>query len=251
MERSPESRDRILEALLDDPRTKPELVDQLSVSRSTVDRRLADLLEERYVEPVGSSYRLTEVGRLALQERLDHRSHMETLDRATPILEAVSPGSVDMQFLRGATVDRPEPQAPWKAFETSMTIVHEANSLAGTAPAVFPQFFDDLSGSVSNGGLECELVVDETLYESFDENELEATREIVEADGGTLLRASLSDAYAIWIADGDEGAHAGLTVYDTGGVQGVIHTDDPEAVAWAREQYRERRAGADVVWDFD
>lgn len=250
LELTPGSRDEILEALLEEPRTKPELVAASSVSRSTVDRRLADLEGDGHVESVGSSYRLTEIGRLALQERQAHRSNMATLEEAMPVLEAVSLGSVEMRFLRGATVELADPCAPWKIFETSNAIINAANSLRGTAPTVGPTLFDDLSQAIDHGGLTCEFVVDEAVFDSFDECERELIREIVETDGGELLIGSLSDSYSIWLADGDDGTHAGLTVYDTGGPSGVIYNDDPDAVAWACEQYRERRASAEVVWDF-
>ncbi|WP_306052569.1 helix-turn-helix transcriptional regulator [Natronococcus wangiae] len=250
MEPTPESRDEILEALTEEPRTKPELVAASSVSRSTIDRRLAELTNEGYVEPVDSSYRLTEIGRLALRERRAYRSHMETLEAAAPVLDPVAPGSVEMAFLRGATVETADSRAPWKVLETSREIVADASALSGTAPAVVPTILDSLQEGVEHGGLTCEFVMDEQLYESFDERELELVREIVEADGGRLLVTSLSDSYAIWLTNGDDGAYAGLTVYDNGGPRGVIFNDDPDAIAWAREQYRERRAAADVVWEF-
>ncbi|TYL39087.1 hypothetical protein CV102_07270 [Natronococcus pandeyae] len=242
-----ESRDEILESLSEQPRTKPDLVAASSVSRSTVDRRLAELTDEGYVEPVDSSYRLTEIGHLVLQERRAYRSHMETLEAAAPVLEPVEPGSVDVAFLRGATVETPTPCAPWKVFEASRGILNAADSLIGTGPTVVPTILDDLGNAVEHGGLTCEFVLDEELYESFDDRERELVREIVEAGDGRLLLTSLSDSYAIWIAEGDEEIHAGLTVYDSSGPCGVIFNDDPDAVAWAREQYHERRASADVV----
>lgn len=250
MEPTAESRDEILEALFEEPRTKPELVAASSISRSTVDRRLADLEADGHVEPVGSSYRLTEIGRLALQERRAYRSNMATLEAATPVLEEVAPGSVEMQFLRGATVEVAESCAPWKVFETTNAIINAASSLYGTAPAVGPTVFDDLSEAVEHGGLTCEFVVDDALYDSFDDCERELIREIVESDGGRLLVTSLSDSYSIWIAAGEDGTYAGLTVYDAGGPCGVVYNDDPDAIAWAREEYRKRRASAEVVWDY-
>lgn len=250
MESIPGSREEILEALFEEPRTKPELVAALPISRSTVDRRLADLEADGRVEAVDSRYRLTEIGRLAFRERQTYRSRMATLEEAKPVLEGLSPGSVEMQFLRGATVEAAEPCAPWRVFETINAIINAARSLHGTAPTVGPTVFDDLSDAVEHGGLMCEFVVDDALYDSFDEREREQIRAVVESDGGRLLTTPLSDSYSIWIADGENGTHAGLTVYGIGGPRGIIYNDDPDAVAWARDQYCERRASAEVVWDY-
>jgi predicted transcriptional regulator len=245
-----ESRDELLEALTEQPRTKPELVAASSVSRSTVDRRIGDLVSEGYVEPLDSRYRLTEIGRLALQERRAYRSHMRTLEDAAPILETVAPGSIEMTFLRDATVETPDQRAPWKVLETSQAIVADADSLTGTAPAIVPTIIENLQEGVAHGGLTCEFVMDEQLHESFDADELDVLREIVETDGGRLFVRPLDETHAIWISERDDATYAGVTAYDSGGPCGVIFNDDSDAVAWAREQYRQRRASAELVWDF-
>ena len=251
MEQTLATRYEILEELLAKAQTKPELVSVLSVSRSTVDRGISDLLEMGCVEREGSTYSATESGRLAFREYEAYTRNLETITEATPILNTLDPETIDLQFLRGATIDLPDPRAPWKAFETSMQLVHAANSLTGTAPAVFQRFFEDLMASVRNDGLACELTIDTTLFESFDETELKQLRAIVQADGGSLLVTDLEDSYAIWIADTGENGHAGLTVYGDSGVVGIIHNDDPDAVAWVKDRYRERKETATVVWNFD
>ncbi|MFP8958278.1 helix-turn-helix transcriptional regulator [Natrialbaceae archaeon A-CW3] len=244
------SRDRLLEVLIEQPHTKPELVDALSISRSTVDRGITALLESGCADQQESVYRATEKGRLAMEARNRYLEDLEHLEAADPILETVSLESVSMRFLRHATVDLPDPQAPWTALEPSMQLVYEARSLDGTAPAVFDQFFDDIADSIDNGGLSTELVLDAALFEAMSDTEQVRLREIIEAGGGRLFTTELSDSYAIWITENDDRVVAGITVYSETGLTGVAHADDPDAVAWARAEYAKRRDDATLVWDY-
>ncbi|MFP9192137.1 helix-turn-helix transcriptional regulator [Natronosalvus vescus] len=244
------TRDRLLEALLEQRYTKPELVESLSISRSTVDRGMAALLESGCVDKQGSDYRATEKGRLAMEARNRYLNDLEHLEAAEPILEQVSLESISIEFLRNATIDLPDQQAPWTALKPSMRLIYEARSIEGTAPTVFEQYFDDFAASIDNGGLSAELILDVALFDGMSEIERTRLREIIDADGGRLLTTELSDSYAIWIAENDESVVAGITVYSETGLVGVAHSDDPDAVAWARTEYAKRRDDATVVWDY-
>ncbi|GAB3018132.1 helix-turn-helix transcriptional regulator [Natronobiforma cellulositropha] len=253
MHRTLTTRYEVLETLLEEPRTKPELATETAVSRSTVDRAVSELLETGCIERIdaGSTYRVTGCGALAYDAHESYLADLETITEAAPILETLEPGALDLRLLRGASVDRPDPDAPWRAFERSATLVYEARSLTGTAPAVFSQFFDDIGDSVDNGGLTCELVVDATLFDSFGDDERERLRAILETGGGSLYVTDIEDSFAIWIAGGGKRDHAGVTVYGEGGPVGVIRNTSPEAVRWAEDAYAARRADADLVWGFD
>lgn len=246
------SRDVVLEALLERPRSKPELVEELNVSRSTVDRAITELLESACIDKTGSSYRATETGRLGYQVRQNYLDDVEILQRAAPILRLLPRGSVDMEVLREAEIDLPTEAAPWKAFEESRRLAHESTSIRGTAPAVFGQFFDDFERSIENGGFRPELVLDADLFAAMDEADRDRLEAVLEPDGGCVLTAQLDDPFAIWIVEGGSLSEpaAGLTVYSNGGVVGVIRTSDPDGVEWIRAKYDRRRERAEKVLDF-
>lgn len=244
------ARNALLEALLETPRTKPELVDELSTSRSTIDRGIASLLETGCIERRDSAYLATETGRLACRARRDYLADLEQIERAEPILTELPLESIDLSFLREASIDVPSPQAPWTALETSMRHIRDASAVYGTAPVVFDLYFDEFLESIENGGLRAELILDRNLFSSLEDDQHDRLREIIEADCGRLYTTALETSYAIWIAEG-ETVVAGLTVYSENGLAGVLRTDDPESVDWVREQYRERRAESELVWDPD
>lgn len=250
MERVLRQRQNFLETLVDNPCTKPEIVDSLSVSRSTVDRAIGDLLERGCVEKVGSRLQLTETGRLALEARLQYEATLDQIQATGPVLEGVDLESVSLEFLRGATVNVADPRRPWKVLDQSRELVTDAETIYGTGSAVFQKFFDDISQSVENRGLVCELVIDETVFESLDSAQVEELRELMKRGSGSLFLTDLNDSYAIWLLELPDSEHAGITVYSSAGFEGVIYNDTPNAISWARTQYQERKASAERFWDF-
>ncbi|GAB7017282.1 helix-turn-helix transcriptional regulator [Halostagnicola bangensis] len=250
MERALLRRQELLEALVDAPGTKPELVDRIAVSRSTVDRGIADLLERDCVEKVDSRFQLTETGRLALEARLEFRTIIDQIQDATPLLDVAGLDSVSLDLLRGATINVADPRHPWKVLDRSDEIVNAANAMYGTGPAVFPRFFDDISQSVENQGLFCELVLDDAVFDSLDASRIQMLRELVKADNGSLFLTDLDDSFAVWIFDLPDEEYAGITVYGSAGIEGIIYNDTPNAVSWARKEYRERKEAAELLWDF-
>ena len=250
MERVLRQRQNFLETLVDNPCTKPEIVDSLSVSRSTVDRGIGDLIERGCVEKAGSRFQLTETGRLALEARLQYEATLDQIQAAGPVLEEIDLESISLEFLRGATVNVADPRRPWKVLDQSRELVTDAETIYGTGPAVFQKFFDDISRSVENRGLICELVIDETVFESLDSAQVTELRELMKRGAGTLLLTDLNDSFAIWVLELPDSEYAGITVYSSAGFEGVIYNDTPNAISWARTQYQERKASAERCWDF-
>ncbi|AHG02188.1 hypothetical protein HALLA_20015 (plasmid) [Halostagnicola larsenii XH-48] len=250
MERVLRQRQDLLETLVDNPSTKPEIVDCMSISRSTVDRGIADLIERGCVEKVESRFQLTDTGRLALEARLQYEATIDQIQAVDPVLDGVDIESISLEFLRGATVNVADPRRPWKVLDQSRELITDAETLYGTGPAVFQRFFDDISRSVENRGLICELVIDETVFDSLDSAQVEALRELMKRGEGTLLLTDLNDSFAIWILELPDSEYAGITVYSSTGFEGVIYNAAPNAVSWARTQYQKRKASAELLWDF-
>ncbi|WP_425492964.1 transcriptional regulator FilR1 domain-containing protein [Halohasta litorea] len=54
-------------------------------------------------------------------------------------------------------------------------------------------------------------------------------------------------SYALWLMETPTGDHAGITVYDSGGIAGTIVNDSADAVALGRETYQRYREQAQRI----
>ncbi|ELY29390.1 hypothetical protein C499_06015 [Halogeometricum borinquense DSM 11551] len=243
METTIRKRHDILEELVDSSQSKPDLVSQMDLSRSTIDRGVNELLEHDCITRTGSTYEATETGRLAIREYERYLRFVETIKASPKILNEVPTNTFDTVFLRDADFDLVDDQQPWAVLEKSTELMKNAKSLKGTVPVIFQRHFADLTDSFDTGK-EVELIWDNSLYHSLSEEMQEMIATFQEYDQATMYRTDLTDSYAIWILDSPEGNHASIAVFTNGGIRGIIRNDTCAAVDWALSQYEQRKESA-------
>lgn len=242
-------RDDILASLAESPARKPELVDELSVSRSTVDRAIGELVDVDCVVSDGSAYSVTKVGHLALAERTEYVASTDAIGRASGLLKHLpATAEVPPVFLRGATVTRSEPHAPDRAAAASASLLTEATRMRGLAPTVLKSDVFTLDGELERDELTVEIVAERSVIDSLRSFPATPTESLLGRESLSLYESETGLPYALWIMETPAGDHAGITVHDSGGsVAGMIMTQSEPALQWANDRYREHKREASSV----
>lgn len=243
----------VLGALSADRLDKPTLGEAVSISRSTVDRAIAELEETGLIRRTNGQFEATHAGELALETYREYTESTDTLGDAIPLLEALpDDAAIDPETLEGGTVTYADPSLPEAALTEVLSRLSEAETLRGFAPVVKTNYVSMLRGAVAEEGLSVEIIVKADTLDSL--QSVAAAREEVAAfftdDAVDVFTTEEPLPYALWLLDGPGLEHAGITVHEGGAVVGVLNTERPEAVANYREQYesvraRSSRLGAD------
>ncbi|ELZ95881.1 hypothetical protein C440_06312 [Haloferax mucosum ATCC BAA-1512] len=235
----------ILEAVSDQPYTKPELTEILGTSRSTIDRGIDDLESIDCVERHNSRYAPTTKGELALAEYTKYTNIMDSLSRAGDILNYLpSDSSVSLAFLDGVSVYPSDPNVPDSALKASDDLLAISTRMNGLAPTALSTYPDTIEGGVQGHGLSVEIVVESNVLDSIIEVRSEAMARLAGYEDVEFYRTDVELPYALWIMEQEDGETAGMTVYNNGGIQGVLMNDSPAAVSWARKVYQGYRDNA-------
>lgn len=243
-----EKREPVLAYLVDSAATKPELVEELSVSRSTVDRAVRDLIDAGCVSRENGTYTATTTGNLALAEYRQYKERTGAISRANELLNCLSEDAeIDPAILQGASVTVSEPHAPDRALAHSAEILAETTQLKGLAPVVLKSFLFTLDEELSRDEFTAEIVADPDVRSTLSDFPGAPTESILNDDSFILYEAQTSLPYALWIMETPTTTHTGITVYESGGVVGLITNTDDDAVQWARDQYRTYREEATPV----
>ncbi|WP_424015150.1 helix-turn-helix transcriptional regulator [Halorubrum xinjiangense] len=242
-------REDILASLAESPARKPELVDELSVSRSTVDRAIGELTDVDCVVADGSTYSVTKTGRLALAERTEYVAGTDAIGRASGLLKHLpATAEISPAFLKGASVTRSEPHAPDRAAAASASLLTEATKMKGLAPTVLKSDVFTVDGELERDELTVEIVAERGVIDSLRSFPAAPTESLLGRESLSLYESETNLPYALWIMEAPAGDHAGITVHDSGGsVAGVIMTQSEPALRWANEQYREYKRKASCV----
>ncbi|MFW5919952.1 MAG: helix-turn-helix transcriptional regulator [Halanaeroarchaeum sp.] len=239
----------VLGLLVDEPRGKRSLIDELDVSRSTVDRALRELETYNCVTRDGEEFVPTAIGRMLFETYETHYAHVDGVGKATDVLVHLptsAPLAPDM--MADATVLRPDSPTPHTAYQELENIINQSRRFRGISVADthfrFPSLLRDRT---VEDGLPVELIgtpeITDHLRSDFTESMHEAMTE------GKLELYQREDLpYGMLLGDRDEGARVAIVVYGPrSDLTGIILNDTPEAVTWARLVYRGYRREATPV----
>lgn len=237
----------VLRSLSEAPKGKPALVEDVEYSRSTVDRAIRELLDVACIEPTevgGRTYRLTSTGRIAVQVEASYRDSSDRLDEYAGLLNSLPPDApVSESLLSGAEVYY-SPRTPDIAFRPGTAVLDDATRMMGTATVVRTEYFENLRSRLDAGGFELEIVVESALFDAIKANYEEEFVALRELDAVDVYVTAESLPYALWVTEADDGATAGITIHEDGGVKGSIVNESETAVAWARSRYADYRNAA-------
>lgn len=228
-----------LEVLLDDARTKPELEEDLGVSRSTVNRALGELAEAGLVEDRRGTCRLTLAGRLAAESIRNLREQSEGVMAATELFDGLDPElDVGLEMVTGATVRPARGARPYRAFHVFERLIEEASSIRGSARTFAnPRGRELFEDAIVARGVPVEFYLDEVLFEEIYDNFADAFDRWVESGAFSGFVAPDCPRYTTVVSELPEGRHAGIALYSCDGeFHGVLINDRPEAVEWAADR---------------
>lgn len=227
---------------------KPELVDRLSLSRSTVDRAIDELQQAGLVERDGSRYVATYAGRAALAAYEGYLGRLDALTEAQPVLSALPPDvDIDPAVLEGAQVVESTPAAPEEPIEVNVDPVRHAETLRTTSPVVAPRYLEAVNNLIESG-TDIELVYTEAAFEALSttyESALDRVQGAADVHGFVTDRPI---PYIVWTAEVPDGTISGLIVHDDTGLVGLINNDTEAMNEWARAEYERYRAEAEQVF---
>ena len=238
-------RREILACLLDDPRDKSTLVDELDIPRSTLDRAVRELESVRVVTYSDGEYVVTGLG-----ERLT-RDFFRFVDRAELALELEpflrwAPSEefeLDIRWLADAELLGPTDADPYAMINRHMQRLKEMDYVRGMLPVTGLHAHEAAHESIVENGAEGKLIVEPDVAEVLTSKApfADLTEEMLATDRFELFVCDDSIPYFVGVFDDDI---VQIGVDENGEPRAMIEADHPEVRTWAVETLNEyeRRA---------
>ena len=248
-------RREILACLLEDPRDKSSLDDELDVSRSTLDRAVRELESVRVVTYSGGEYVVT-----ALGEHLT-RDFFRFVDRAEVVLELEpflrwAPSEeidLDIQWLADAEVLVPTDADPYAMINRHVQRLKDADYVRGMLPVTGLHAHETAHENVVENGAEGKLIVESDVADVLTSKTAfaELTEEMLATGRFELLVCDDSIPYFVGVFDDDI---VQIGVDEDGEPRALIETNQRDVRTWATErlnEYEQRaeRLSAEAVYD--
>jgi predicted transcriptional regulator len=235
-------------AALEEPQHKRDLMAELDVSRSTLDRAVRDL-ESLGLVARDDGYHLTVTGQVVLELFEGVVADLDDVAAARELLGAL-PRDAPMSpaMLRGARVEVADGPSPTSVLGDVLELFERADRMRAFSVALSrPDYADRIREVVAEEDTPVECVYTPALVEFARENRENFAEFVEEAPVEPYVHAELP--YALRVANLPEGRAVAITVYDDDWMpRGVLLNDTIEACLWAEdvfERYREAAAPLD------
>lgn len=245
-------RENVLRHLDSEGSRKQDLLSELGVSRSTIDRSLRELTDAGFAARSDGVYRRTLAGDLALEEYDRISRRLDGLSDSPSFLDGLpAEGDADPVLFDGATVADAERQSPYAPINSFTDLLEQSSYVVGFASAVFPAEVEAYRHQLRSGELASRMVVTDSVCERLVSQYGEAVQEGLRTGRIDVRRAPELPSYTLVVGSTADRAEVGLVSHTANGIRGVLRNDDPEAVEWARRRIATYWRTAEAVCPFD
>lgn len=238
---------RVLDALVEGPRTRRELRAATGASPPTMGRVLGDFEHRKWVVRDGSTYELTRLGAFVAERFADLRDAMELERTLRDVWEWLPVGmeGFSVELFSDAVVSYPGPGYPYQPVERVTQLIEETSAMRGFGTTVLKSSNLETACRSILGGMEYEFVYSPSVLETVVAWNPSKVAAATACDNCTiLLHDALPDAE--WCGIGIYDDRVGICCHDveTGVLRAVVDTESVAAREWAETVYERYRREA-------
>lgn len=218
---------------------KRDMVEDLEVSRSTVDRAVSELMDMKLIWRSDSGYEITKKGEIGLETVRSTLDTLETLDKATELLQWLPENTeIPPCVIEQGDVYLSEPPAPVSPIDRGISRLKKCRKVIALSYSdTQPEFNEIFLERIFDEQFTAEIIFRETLADHLLSQHQEYIGDLLERD---TLRFWVSDSitFALFIFYMDDDTFVHLVSHGSSGeYRGHIETSLPTAVEWAESYF--------------
>ena len=235
-----------LQAIVEQPQEKRELVETLSTPRSTLDAIVRELEQASLVEYREGRWEATITGRSAADVYADCTDTLASIHAAGTLLDSLSgTPTVPAAVLEDAETFVASDPVPDAVLVEFLDRVAAADRVRGVAPRALSGYTDRVFTRAVESGTTLEMVLAESVLAQLSALDPERVADRLTHERFSAYSGPIDVEFGLWIAE--EPTHMGLIVYAERGIDGLLVNDSSTAVEWASDRYESVREAASPV----
>lgn len=228
-----ENRVRVLRLLADGERTRRELREQLTVSRTTLARVLNEFEDRRMITRTGEGYATTPAADAILAKFVPLLETMEGVQNLGEATEWLPPPARSLEFRhrRDADVTASTGENPAEPYDRGLELIRSAERYRGLTSTAIPRYVDVLRDGPVRGRLDFESVTEDSFVETLRDDPERAAPWYDFAEAGTKWMYDgrvpinlhvVDETVSIWLGEGRE---------DDLEVHGLLESENPSVLS--------------------
>ncbi|WP_423745201.1 hypothetical protein V5735_04080 (plasmid) [Haladaptatus sp. SPP-AMP-3] len=239
-------RNECVRALVNQPHTKPELVETLDMPRSTLDDVIRELEQVDLVEYRDGQWYPTFLGQMVFHVHRDYLGQLGRLTDALPVLDSLDTDTeVNWPFIEGADTHETHSRVQDAVMTTLLDHAEAATTVRVVTPNIVAGYGDRFYRNGTSGReASLEVIIPPEVHEWFYSTYPSVATDVLDDPNANVFHASIPFSFGLSIFDSDR---AGITVFTDQGIAGLIVNDTNDALMWAEEQYDRVKQNAEPI----
>lgn len=235
----------ILEMICNETHDKRKLVNNLPISRPTIDRAVRELEDHNLVKRSGGICKPTFSGKLALEMYKITAETIKTIHNNSEMLNELPENTnLPLLLLMDGSIHLPSDCAPYSPIEPVYPKLKKAETLESLIPVILPHQLKLVHQKFNSTNADAEVIINSNMLDTLLKQHYEKTHEMI-SKGNTLYRVDQIPNYSLFICD-DKIVF--VTIYSpTNQPLGVIENSSERALQWAQNQYLIYRKNASLL----
>ena len=244
----------VLDALIENPCTRRDLRTETGASSPTMGRVLTDLEDRHWITKAERTYQLTDLGEFVATQLREFRDAMH-LEHSVREVWPWLPTELDgfsVELLTDAVVSYPGPGYPYETLHRHVQLVEETETIRGFGMVLLKANVREVYFDCLFDGMAVEMIYPPHVFETMLAWNSDIVTAAIDRDNYTvMLHDDLPNGEWCGICLSDD--RVSLCCYDpdTGMLQSLIDTDDPNAYSWGESIVEQYRAEAQPLDDVD
>lgn len=235
-----------LQAIVEQPQEKRQLVETLQTPRSTLDAIVRELEQADLVLYHEGVWQPTVIGQCVAEMYADCTESLSTIHAAGSVLSPLAESAdLPRAVLDGAETFEASAAVPDAILVEFLDRIAAADRIRGVAPCALSGYTEQVFTRAVDNGTTLELVLAESVFDKLTSLTPKTIADGFDREGFSLYHGSVPVSFGFWI--GDSPTHVGIIVYADCGIHGLLINESEPAVDWAIEQYESIIAEATCV----
>lgn len=235
-----------MEALVNQPQTKPKLVDTVDMPRSTLDDVVRELEQANLVEYRDGHWHPTHSGRLACHAHRDYLDQLNSLGDVSSVLDSTNTDEdISWAFIDDVNTYENHSSIQDAVMTKLLDFAEVATEIRVVTPNVVAGYADQFYQSGTSGqDATFEMIIPPEIHTWFQSMHPSVAADILNDPNVDILQAPIPFSFGLSIFDHNR---AGVTIFTEKGIAGLLINDTNDALAWAEEQYERVKQNAEPI----
>ena len=239
-----------LQAIVEEPQEKRELVETLSMPRSTLDTVVRELEGADLVSYHNGVWQPTVAGEATAEVYADSVGSIRSIHAAGQVLSPLSGDhELPTAVLEGADSYPTKESVPDAVLTEFLDRVADADRIRGVAPRALSGYTDRVFRTAATNDTTLEMTLADSVFAQLSSIDPETVADRLQRELFSVYSAPVDAEFGFWI--GTDPDHVGLIVYADRGIHGIVVNDTREAVEWATDRYASIHREAEEVTPAD